>query len=154
MTLQATPPHHPPHPTTTPQRPNGGFQEPQINIYWLQLNITQSNQSWFSKSEYFNITSWFRNIYFFDPFKYSGIIRFIRNIYAMYSVSYRYNPNTTNPYSVYKQPNPNIHNFYSVYKKRNYSFPYKFGFGQIIRIWYTPIADTAHHITTLWHCAL
>ena len=56
----------------------------------------------------------------------------------MYSVSYRYNPNTTNPYSVYKQPNPNIHNFYSVYKKRNYSFPYKFGFVRIIRIRYIP----------------
>ena len=41
----------------------------------------------------------------------------------MYSVSYRYNPITTNPYSVHKQPNLNIHNFYSVYKKRNYSFP-------------------------------
>ena len=67
----------------------------------------------------------------------------------MYSVSYGYKPNTTNPYPVYKQPNSNIHSFYSVYKKRNYSFPYKFGFGQIIRIWYTPIADTAHHITTL-----
>ena len=57
----------------------------------------------------------------------------------MYSVSYRYNPNTSNPYSVYKQPNPNIHIFYSVHKKRNYSFPYKFGFGRIIRIRYIPI---------------
>ena len=47
----------------------------------------------------------------------------------MYSVSYRYNPNTSNPYSVYKQPDPIIHIFYSVYKKRNYLFPYKFGFG-------------------------
>ena len=56
----------------------------------------------------------------------------------MYSVSYRYNPNTSNPYSIYKQPNPNIHIFYSVYKKRSYSFPYKFGFGRIIRILYTP----------------
>ena len=68
-------------------------------------------------------------IYVFDPLKYSVIIWFIRNIYALYSVSYRHNPNTTNPYSVYKQPNPNIYIFYSVYKKRNYSFPYKFGFG-------------------------
>ena len=56
----------------------------------------------------------------------------------MYLVSYRYNQNTTNPYSVYKQPNPDIYQFYSVYKKGNYSFPYKFGFVQIIRIRYTP----------------
>ena len=47
----------------------------------------------------------------------------------MYSASYRYNPNTSNPYLVYEQPNPYIHIFYSVYKKRNYSFPYKFEFG-------------------------
>ena len=73
-----------------------------------------------------------------DPVKYSGIIRFIRNIYAMYSISYRYNLNTTNPYSVYKQRNPKIHNFYSDYKKKKYSFPYKFGFGRIIRIQYIP----------------
>ena len=59
----------------------------------------------------------------------------------MYSISYRYNPNTSNPYSVYKQPNPNIHNFYLVYKKRNYSFPYKFGFVRIIRIRYIPNLD-------------
>ena len=56
----------------------------------------------------------------------------------MYSVSYRYNPNTSNPYSVYKQPNPNSHICYSVYEKRNYSFPYEFGFDQIIWIRYTP----------------
>ena len=56
----------------------------------------------------------------------------------MYLAFYRYNPNTSNPYLVYKQPNPNIHIFYSVYKKRNYSFPYNFGFGRIIRIRYIP----------------
>ena len=56
----------------------------------------------------------------------------------MYLAFYRYNPNTSNPYLVYEQPNPNIHIFYSVYKKRKYSFPYKFGFGQIIRIRYIP----------------
>ena len=56
----------------------------------------------------------------------------------MYLVSYRYDPNTTHPYSIFKQPNQNIQNFYSVYKKRNYSFDYKFGFGRIIQIWYTP----------------
>ncbi len=39
----------------------------------------------------------------FDPLKYSVYVRFIRNIYAMYSVSFRYNPNTVNPYSVYKK---------------------------------------------------
>ena len=53
----------------------------------------------------------------FDPLKYSGIIRFIRNMYAMYSVSYRYNQNTTNPYLVQKQSNPNPHNFYSFIRK-------------------------------------
>ena len=56
----------------------------------------------------------------------------------MCSVSYRYNPNTTNPYWVCKQSNPNIHYFYLVYKKRNHLFPNKFWFGWIIRIWYTP----------------
>ena len=60
----------------------------------------------------------------------------------MYSISYRYNPNTSNPYSVYKQPNPNSHICYSVYKKTNFLFPYKFGFGWIIRIWFIP---TLHH---------
>ena len=39
----------------------------------------------------------------FDHLKYSVHIRFIRNIYTMYSVSFRYNPNTVNPYSVYKK---------------------------------------------------
>ena len=39
----------------------------------------------------------------FDHLKYSVHIRFIRNIFAMYSVSSRYNPNTVNPYSVYKK---------------------------------------------------
>ena len=38
-----------------------------------------------------------------DHLKYSVNIRFIRNIYTMYSVSFRYNPNTVNPYSVYKK---------------------------------------------------
>ena len=71
-------------------------------------------------------------------------IRFMRNIYAMYSVSYRYNPYTTNPNSVYKQLNPNIHNFYSIYMKKNHLFPYKFAFGQIIRIRYTPSSDYYH----------
>ena len=105
----------------------------------LLFSETQSNRSRFSNSEYFNITSRFRNIYdIFDPLKYSGIIRFITNIYVMYSVSYRYNPNTTDPHSIYKQQNPNIHNFYSVYKKGNYSFPYKFWFVQIIQIGYNP----------------
>ena len=61
----------------------------------------------------------------------------------MYSISYRYNPNTSNPYSVYKQPNPNSHICYSVYKKRNYSFPYEFGFGRIIRIRYIPKGQKA-----------
>ena len=50
----------------------------------------------------------------------------------MYSVSYRCNPNTSNPYWVYKQPNPNIHIFYPVYKKRNYSAGL-FGFGTFLR---------------------
>ena len=79
----------------------------------------------------------------FDHLKYLVIIWFIRNIYVMYSVSFRCNRNTTKPYSVYKQPNPNSHNFYSLYKERNYSYRYKFGFSQIIRIWYTPITLTA-----------
>ena len=39
----------------------------------------------------------------FDHLKYSVHIRFIRNIYIMYSVSFKYNPNTVNPYSVYKK---------------------------------------------------
>ena len=39
----------------------------------------------------------------FDHMKYLVYIRFIRNIYTMYSVSFRYNPNTANPYSVYKK---------------------------------------------------
>ena len=56
----------------------------------------------------------------------------------MYSVSFMYNPNTPNPYSVYKQTKPNNFNSYSVYKKRNYSVPYKFGFGRIIRIRLNP----------------
>ena len=49
------------------------------------------------------------------------------------------------PYSVYKQQNPNIHIFYSVNKKRNDSFPYKFGFGQIIQILYIPSASLSSH---------
>ena len=60
----------------------------------------------------------------FDHFKYSVYIRFIRNIH--------------DTYSVYKKPNPNSLNSYSVYKKRNYSVPYIFGFGRIIRIRLTP----------------
>ena len=39
----------------------------------------------------------------FDQLKYSVDIRFIRNTYTMYSVSFRYNPDTVNPYSVYKK---------------------------------------------------
>ena len=38
----------------------------------------------------------------FDQMKYSVYIRFIRNIYTMYSVSFRYNLNIANPYLVYK----------------------------------------------------
>ena len=60
----------------------------------------------------------------FDHFKYSVYIRFIRNFH--------------DTYSVYKKPNPNSLNSYSVYKKRNYSVPYIFGFGRIIRIRLTP----------------
>ena len=85
----------------------------------------------------------------FDPLKYLATIRFIRNIYAMYSVSYRYNPNTTNPYSACKQPNLNIHNFYLVYKTRNYSFPFKFGFFQIIRI-RPNYSDSVHPYSWSW----
>ena len=65
----------------------------------------------------------------FDHFKYSVYIRFIRNIH--------------DTYSVYKKPNPNSLNSYSVYKKRNYSVPYIFGFGRIIRIRLTPSLDKA-----------
>ena len=75
----------------------------------------------------------------FDHFKYSVYIRFIRNTANPYSVYKKPNPNTANPYSVYKKTNPNSFISYSVYKKRNYSVPYIFGFGRIIRIWLTPI---------------
>ena len=64
----------------------------------------------------------------FDHFEYSVNIQFIRNIYAMYQVSFRYNPNTANPYSFFRKPNPNSSN----YKKRIYLVSYKLGFGQII----------------------
>ena len=74
----------------------------------------------------------------FDHFKYSVYIRFIRNIHDTYSVYKKPNPNSLNSYSVYKKPNPNSLNSYSVYKKRNYSVPYIFGFGRIIRIRLTP----------------
>ena len=74
----------------------------------------------------------------FDHFKYSVYIRFIRNTANPYSVYKKPNPNTANPYSAYKKPNPNSFISYSVYKKRNYSVPYIFGFGRIIRIWLTP----------------
>ena len=75
-------------------------------------------------------------LYFCIPLKFSGIIRFIRNIYA------------ANPHSVYKQPNPNIHNFYLVYKKRNNSFPYNIGFVRIIWIRYTPNSRQTNIQTT------
>ena len=74
----------------------------------------------------------------FDHFKYSVHIRFIRNTANPYSVYKKPNPNTANPYSAYKKPNPNSFISYSVYKKRNYSVPYIFGFGRIIRIRLTP----------------
>ena len=74
----------------------------------------------------------------FDHFKYSVHIRFIRNTANPYSVYKKPNPNTANPYSVYKKTNPNSFISYSVYKKRNYSVPYIFGFGRIIRIRLTP----------------
>ena len=74
----------------------------------------------------------------FDHFKYSVYIRFIRNTANPYSVYKKPNPNTANPYSAYKKPNPNSFISYSVYKKRNYSVPYIFGFGRIIRIRLTP----------------
>ena len=70
----------------------------------------------------------------FDHFKYSVHIRFIRNTANPYSVYKKPNPNTANPYSAYKKTNPNSFISYSVYKKRNYSVPYIFGFGRIIRI--------------------
>ena len=75
----------------------------------------------------------------FDHFKYSVHIRFIRNTANPYSVYKKPNPNTANPYSVYKKTNPNSFISYSVYKKRNYSVPYIFGFGRIIRIRLIPI---------------
>ena len=74
----------------------------------------------------------------FDHFKYSVHIRFIRNTANPYSVYKKPNPNTANPYSAYKKTNPNSFISYSVYKKRNYSVPYIFGFGRIIRIRLTP----------------
>ena len=74
----------------------------------------------------------------FDHFKYSVNIRFIRNTANRYSVYKKTNPNIANPYSAYKKTNPNSFISYSVYKKRNYSVPYIFGFGQIIRIRLTP----------------
>ena len=74
----------------------------------------------------------------FDHFKYSVHIRFIRNTKNPYSVYKKPNPNTANPYSAYKKTNPNSFISYSVYKKRNYSVPYIFGFGRIIRIRLTP----------------
>ena len=80
----------------------------------------------------------------FDHFKYSVHIRFIRNTANPYSVYKKPNPNTANPYSAYKKPNPNSFISYSVYKKRNYSVPYIFGFGRIIRIRLTPIIHPAH----------
>ena len=61
-------------------------------------------------------------------------IRFIRNNANPYSVYKKPNPNTANPYSAYKKTNPNSFISYSVYKERNYSVPYIFGFGRIIRI--------------------
>merc|ERR1719309_477707 len=70
----------------------------------------------------------------FDHFKYSVHIRFIRNTANPYSVYKKPNPNTADPYSAYKKTNPNSFISYSVYKKRNYSVPYIFGFGRIIRI--------------------
>ena len=79
----------------------------------------------------------------FDHFKYSVHIRFIRNTANPYSVYKKPNPNTANPYSVYKKTNPNSFISYSVYKKRNYSVPYIFGFGRIIRIRLTPISDVS-----------
>ena len=77
----------------------------------------------------------------FDHFKYSVHIRFIRNTANPYSVYKKPNPNTANPYSAYKKTNPNSFISYSVYKKRNYSVPYIFGFGRIIRIRLIPTAD-------------
>ena len=74
----------------------------------------------------------------FDHFKYSVHIRFIRNTANPYSVYKKPNPNTAKSYSAYKKPNPNSFISYSVYKKRNYSVPYIFGFGRIIRIRLTP----------------
>ena len=43
------------------------------------------------------------------------------------------------PIRFIRKPNPNSSNSYSVYKKRNYSVPYIFGFGRIIRIRLNPI---------------
>ena len=85
----------------------------------------------------------------FDHFKYSVHIRFIRNTANPYSVYKKPNPNTANPYSAYKKPNPNSFISYSVYKKRNYSVPYIFGFGRIIRIRLTPTAYAAKNQWTL-----
>ena len=84
----------------------------------------------------------------FDHFKYSVYIRFIRNTANPYSVYKKPNPNTANPYSAYKKPNPNSFISYSVYKKRNYSVPYIFGFGRIIRIRLTP-KNKLHHTVTV-----
>ena len=81
----------------------------------------------------------------FDHFKYSVHIRFIRNTANPYSVYKKPNPNTANPYSAYKKTNPNSFISYSVYKKRNYSVPYIFGFGRIIRIRLTPIPSTGEN---------
>ena len=84
----------------------------------------------------------------FDHFKYSVHIRFIRNTANPYSVYKKPNPNTANPYSVYKKTNPNSFISYSVYKKRNYSVPYIFGFGRIIRIRLTPTRGSP--LVTSW----
>ena len=85
----------------------------------------------------------------FDHFKYSVYIRFIRNTANPYSVYKKPNPNTAKPYSAYKKPNPNSFISYSVYKKRNYSVPYIFGFGRIIRIRLNPISYYYNPIVVL-----